>query len=106
MDGVLSATTDSGPALKRPSARSLLQALPERCRRSSRDAAALEALLPCPGRREIYLMREIVCEYVRTLISVTPLETLTAHLEEVPLSVSAYSSVPAALSYNPEHSRM
>ena len=57
--------------------------------------AALEALLPCPGRREIYL-REIVCEYVRTLISVTPLETLTAHLEEVPLSVSAYSSVPAA----------
>ena len=26
-------------------------------------AAALEALLPCPGRREIYL-REIVCEYV------------------------------------------
>ena len=78
-----------------PSARSLLRALPERCRRSSRDAAALEALLPCPGRREIYL-REIVCEYVRTLISVTPLETLTAHLEEVPLSVSAYSSVPAA----------
>ena len=55
----------------------------------------LEALLPCPGRREIYL-REIVCEYVRTLISVTPLETLTAHLEEVPLSVSAYPSVPAA----------
>ena len=37
----------------------LLRALPERCRRSSRDAAALEALLPCPGRREIYL-REIV----------------------------------------------
>jgi hypothetical protein len=78
-----------------PSARSLLRALPERCCRASRDAAALEALLPCPGRREIYL-REIVCEYVRTLISVTPLETLTAHLEEVPLSVSAYSSVPAA----------
>ncbi len=26
--------------------------------------AALEALLPRPGRREIYLMREIVCEYV------------------------------------------
>ena len=25
--------------------------------------AALEALLPCPGSREIYL-REIVCEYV------------------------------------------
>ena len=45
-----------------PSARSLLRALPERCCRASRDAAALEALLPCPGRREIYL-REIVCEY-------------------------------------------
>ena len=29
---------------------------------SSRCAARLEALLPCPGRREIYL-REIVCEY-------------------------------------------
>ena len=27
------------------------------------DAAPLEALLPCPGRREIYL-REIVCGYV------------------------------------------
>ena len=33
------------------------------CCRASGDAAALEALLPCPGRREIYL-REIVCEYV------------------------------------------
>ena len=68
---------------------------PESLRRAPRCVASLEALLPCPGRREIYL-REIVCEYVRTLISVTLFGTLTAHLEEVPLSVSAYPSVPAA----------
>ena len=41
-------------ALLREPSCSLLQRLPL--------TAALEALLPCPGRREIYL-REIVCEY-------------------------------------------
>ena len=42
-------------ALLREPSCSLLQRLPL--------TTALEALLPCPGRREIYL-REIVCEYV------------------------------------------
>ena len=44
-------------------ARALRQAeTPGDCCHACRDAAPLEALLPCPGRREIYL-REIVCEY-------------------------------------------
>ena len=52
-------------------ARALLLGLLETAVALAVTPASLEALLPCPGRREIYL-REIVCEYVRTLISVTP----------------------------------
>ena len=66
MDGVLSAATDSEVSPKGLYRDHFVK--PRLLETAATLAVTphpwkLEALLPCPGRREIYL-REIVCEYV------------------------------------------